>query len=451
MSGKRNPTPYDIAYPHQRQWADDRSRFKIGCMARQVGKDWAAALEGILDCYTHEIRGQPVDWLIASPSERQSLEALDKWKQMARGFGLSIHDYKEERDNQDAVLKSASIVFRKGSRVIAVPGKPETVRGYSANVLMTEFAFFEKPDETWKAILPAITNPLRGGEKKARIISTPNGQGNKFHSLWEKNFVPRGTQPKEWSCHRITIHDAKANGMPIDIEALRSAIDDEQAWLQEEECEFTDASGVLLTYELIGSCESDEATEVAGDGFWDTWTDNPLFIGVDFGRSVDLTAAWTFEQLGDVLHSRELLALRNMPTPEQVQLLNPRVARSRVTAVDYTGPGVGLGDYLVKEHGEYNPDQHMFGKVMLCKATNALNVSMFSKLRMMFQNQRIRVPINRVIREDLHSVYRVPIMSGVAYRAPHSANGHADRCYAAALAGHAANSIPKVSYSIEII
>jgi hypothetical protein len=52
-----------------------------------------------------------------------------------------------------------------GSRVIAVPGKPDTVRGYSANVVLTEFAFFENPDETWRAITPTVTNSRRDQKK----------------------------------------------------------------------------------------------------------------------------------------------------------------------------------------------------------------------------------------------------------------------------------------------
>jgi hypothetical protein len=65
------------------------------------------------------------------------------------------------------------------------------VRGYSANVLLTEFAFFENPDQTWRAILPAVTNPLRGGIKKVRLITTPNGIGNKACDIWSKNYSPQ--------------------------------------------------------------------------------------------------------------------------------------------------------------------------------------------------------------------------------------------------------------------
>ena len=75
----------DHLLPYQKDWARDGSRWKFGLMARQVGKDFSAAFEGMADCAEAEAAGQKVEWLIASPSERQSLEALQKWKAWGGG------------------------------------------------------------------------------------------------------------------------------------------------------------------------------------------------------------------------------------------------------------------------------------------------------------------------------------------------------------------------------
>jgi phage FluMu gp28-like protein len=102
--------------------------------------------------------------------------------------------------------------------------------------------------------------------------------------------------------------------------------------------------------------------------------------------------------------------------------------------LDYTGPGIGMGDYLVKEFGEWNPEKHLMGKIELCTFSNPLKVDVFTKLRMAFERRAVRIPISRLIREDLHSVNRVVTLSGnVTYRAPHTEDGHADRCTALAL------------------
>lgn len=131
-----------------------------------------------------------------------------------------------------------------------------------------------------------------------------------------------------------------------------------------------------------------------------------------------------------------------MSTPDQIDLLRPRITRCQRVCLDYTGPGVGMGDYLVKEFGEYNPDAHRFGKIELVTFNNANKVELFTKLRMSFETAKCRVPINRNIREDLHSICRVVSPQGnITYRAPHNEDGHADRTTAKALAEKArANS-----------
>lgn len=428
-------TPRDLLLPYQRRWADDAARWKIGMMARQTGKDFSSGEEGVRDTFAVELNGGKTTWMIAAPSERQSLESLEKWKEWTAAYKVAIADFQEERDGgSEALLKSATITFPGGSRVIAVPGKPDTVRGFSANILLTEFAFFEDADRTWRAILPSVTNPLRGGEKKVRIISTPNGAGNKFHDLWTKNHQVKGSR---WSTHRVTIHEAVAEGLPIDVEELRASIDDPEGWAQEFECEFIDAAGVLLPYELIALCESAEATEICAPEWWRTTTPFPVDMGIDFGRKRDLTVAWSMESVADLRITREVLGLQGMSTPDQVEVLGPRIRKCRHVAVDYTGPGVGFGDYLVKEFGEWDPEKHRFGKILLCTASQRFNQEIFSKLRIDFERRNARIPVSRIIREDLHSVYRVATKTGVSYRAPHTDTGHADHCYALALCLHA--------------
>jgi phage FluMu gp28-like protein len=442
----KTPSPRDIMLPYQKRWADDESRFKIGCMSRQVGKDFSSAEEGVRDCYLKEMKKEKTTWLIAAPSERQSLESLEKWKEWVEAYKLSIADYAETRDGIEAVLKSAQITFPGGSRVIAVPGKPDTVRGYSANILMTEFAFFEDPDRTWRAILPSVTNPLRGGAKKVRLISTPNGIGNKFHDLWEKNYDPKSKDKsapgkQKWSCHRITIHDAVADGLPVDVDELRESLSDPDGWAQEFECEFMDTSAVLLPYEIIAPCENPLATEIISPEFWAVSNPKePLYLGIDFGRSRNLTVCWTLAEIGGAYRmTREVLTLAKMPTPEQVELLRLRIRPARRVCLDYTGPGVGMGDYLVKEFGEYNPERHQLGKIELCTFTNDLKNDIFPKLRMAFEARNLGIPVSRVIREDLHSVYRITTPSGnITYKAPNTDDSHADRCTGLALAYRAA-------------
>ena len=138
--------------------------------------------------------------------------------------------------------------------------------------------------------------------------------------------------------------------------------------------------------------------------------------------------------------TKEVLTLSKLPTQEQLDILTPRIRQMQRVCYDVTGGGTGLGDLLVERFGEWNPDEHKYGKVELCQFTNALKLDVFPKLRVAFDQRLLGIPVSRVIREDLHSMHRVAMNNGgITYRAPHTSDGHADRCTALALAVKAAS------------
>lgn len=430
-------------FDYQARWLGDGSRFKIGLWARQTGKDYTCAAEAVHDSMNHP----KTLWVMVAAGERQARESLAKAREFAERLDLRVESYEEEpvSRGRNARLKAAEILWSNGSRLLALPGKPETVRGYSANVVLTEFAFHEDPEGIWRAVYPSISNPLRGGVKKLRIITTPNGRGNFFHHLWENS---------EFSKHRLNIHEAVRAGLPLDPEELRRNLNDPEAWAQEYECEFMDNSSILLPYEVIEGCESGEAGEAATvEGL--SRRRGPFFAGIDFGRKQDLTVCWLLERVpwasiedgapppaaGPASAgpwrwvTREVLALRGLSTPEQLTALIPKVARAERICLDYTGAGVGLGDALVKQFREFKPGKHLLGKVELCHFTSALKMELFPRLRSAFEHREVLIPRSRDIREDLHGVHRIISRDGgVSYRASRNADGHSDRATALALA-----------------
>lgn len=412
-------------YPYQQRWLQDESRFKIGLWARQTGKDYTSSAEAIFDMLLRP----KTTWVILAASERQSLETLQKAIEWTEQLNNEIDEQEIRRPHPGALLKAGEIRWSNGSRLIALPARPQTVRGFSANLVLTEFAFHDDPEAIWRAIYPSISNPLRGGKKKLRIISTPNGRDNLFAKLWHTS---------NYSTHRVTIHDAVREGLPIDLEELRSGLNDPEAWQQEYDCNFLDTASVLLPYDLILKNEDHNAT-VAAD-FSQPSAHTRWFAGIDFGRKHDRTVCWMLELVGDVLWTREVLVLDCVPTPEQIEILRSRLNRASRVCFDATGPGLGLGDFLAREFGECTAhDPTSLGKVELCQFNTALKNELFSKLRLVLELHRLRLPFDIEVREDLHSMQRVIQPSGeVAYRAPRTAAGHSDRCTALALALRAA-------------
>jgi phage FluMu gp28-like protein len=447
-SGKTSVSPLDLLLSYQKKWIADTSRFKIGVQSRQTGKSFETACEAVSDCLTDP----GTKWVCLSSGERQAVEWLDKCKEWAEAFNLAIVSYVEDRELAEALMKAAEIRFANGSRIIAIPANPLTARGYSANIILDEFAYHEAPDKIWAAMFPSLTNPLSGTfmdrvramfagedtdikrEMKIRVVSTFNGRENKFFDLWDKR------EENGYSGHLITIHDAVKAGLPIDIEELRTGLDDPDAWAQEYECQPTDTSNVLLPYDLIALGESMDAWEACDPEFWIT-PGNPVFCGIDYGRSNDPTVCWTLEAVGDTLWTREVLVLRNVTTPEQIEILRMRLRRATRASWDYTGPGIGGGDYLKREFHEYDPVKHEFGKIELCTFTLGFKRELFPKLRRKFEAPtKLRIPISRQVREDLHAMQQVVTNGEYNYWAPRTRLGHSDRCTALALAVRAAGT-----------
>jgi len=451
-------SPLDLLLPYQRTWSLDASRFKIGVWARQTGKSFTSAEEAVENSLVDPGPG----WVCLSAGERQALEWLAKAKDWAEAFRLAVETYAEDRAASEALLKSAEIRFQNGARIIAIPANPSTARGYSMNVILDEFAYHEKPDEIWAAMFPSIANPLAGTfmqrvrslyageptdatrELKIRVVSTFNGRDNKFFELWDRR------EQNGFSGHLVDIQRAVQDGLPADVELLRAGLDDPDAWAQEFECHPIDTSNVLLPYDLIALAESADATESAGDDFFEV-RGNPVFCGIDFGRSNDPTVCWTLERIGDLLWTREILVLHGVETPDQVNILRRRINRANRVCVDYTGPGIGFGDYLRREFGAYDPEAHEFGKIELCTFTVRFKRELFPTLRRQFTAPtRLRIPIARAVREDLHAMQQVLNNGEYNYWAPRTRLGHSDRCTALALGARAAGAL-RTPYSAVLI
>jgi phage FluMu gp28-like protein len=425
-------TPLEALLPYQRRWIEDESRFKMGLWSRQSGKSTACAAEVVRDA----LRVPGTTWVLASAGERQALELMEKVRTWSDAFNTSLADYAEERRAGEALLKRAEATWPNGSRVLALPANAKTIRGYSANVVLDEFAFYEDAEALWRALYPAITSPFgRGGRKKLRIVTTPNGPGNKAHELWTGGAA-------EFSRHKVTIYDAVAQGLEIDVEALRRGLGDPEGWAQEFECQFLDSRRVLLPYELIAKCEHASAAVTGID-----WANPPrgrhLYLGLDFARRQDLSVLWVLEEFRGCLWTREVLCMAGLSSPEQAAEIRRRLRGARRLCLDSTGPGTGLADWLISEFGELDKG----GKVDACHFTLPFKRELFGTLRLAFERELVRVPVNREVREDLHLWTRGVTRGGeVTYTAPHAVTEggqrtHGDRAVALALALRASGGV----------
>lgn len=404
-----------ILYGYQRRWFDDRSRFKIGKFARQTGKTFTTTLETIDDSFEHVIKQARTRWVILSRGERQAKEAMDEGVKIhAKAYGLTFDELEPTYDIGAVSYKALEVAFPHGSRITALPANPDTARGFSANVFLDEFAFHKDSGAIWKALFPVIS-----ADWKLRICSTPNGKSGKFYE------IDTG-KDEAWSRHSVDIYQAVEDGLPRDIDALRTAIGDEDAWAQEFELKYLDEASAWLSYDLISSVEDERAGDPSG------YQGGPCYVGRDIGRRNDLHVIYVLEEVGDVLWERERIEQKRATFAEMDEAFDDVMERYRVAraCVDQTGMGEKVVEDAQRQHGSRVEGVLFTGSSKLIMATAG---------KERFEDRTVRIAEgDNKLRADLHKLRKVASASGAPRFVAERDDDHADRTWALFLAINAA-------------
>ena len=406
-------------YGFQSRWLLDRSRFKIGLMARQIGKSFTVALE-VVD----EAMETGENWVLLSSGERQSKELMEKVKMHCKAYMLAASDIQVDVfDANDVKYTMLTIVLPNGARIIGLPANPDTARGFTANVVLDEFAFHKDSDKIWAALFPTISRGF-----KIRIVSTPQGLGNRFHRLC--------TGDNDWSKHTVDIYQAVADGVPHNIDELRKGIDDPDSWAQEFEVKFIDEASAWLTYEMISACQTDTLTKEYEYGDVNESViekikqslQGRLFAGFDISRRRDLTVLDIEDQVGDVFWNRGIIVFPHVRLTEQKEMLWKLMDKLRIEriCIDSTGLGLSLGEDTVNKYGL---------QAEAVEFTNSVKKDLAVRTHNVFEDRLTRIPVCQKLRDDLHAVKKTTTAAGnVRFDAERTDLGHADRFWAKSLA-----------------
>lgn len=187
---------------------------------RQGGKSQVASLKAI-HCAAYQ-PGSLV--LVVSPSQRQSGELfrriLEMWKLMGRPIPSDAENL-------------SSLVLTNGSRIIALPGDPETVRGHAAARLLIIDEASRVSDDLMVAARPMLA--VSRGQLLA--ISTPRGR----RGWWFRAATEAGNG---WEVTTIRA-DQNPRLSKDFLDGERSDMTDLD-YRQEYECEFVDGAGSLF-------------------------------------------------------------------------------------------------------------------------------------------------------------------------------------------------------------
>src|SRR5215211_2410223 len=151
--------------------------------------------------------------LLLSPGLRQSVELFRKVTDVYQAAGQPVPAEAE------SVLR---IELENGSRIVALPGKEGTIRGYSGVRLLIFDEASRVPDGLYHACRPMLA--VSGGRLVA--LSTPFGKRGWWHQEW--------TEGQRWE--RVKITGEQCPRIPAEFLAQERASLPDWVYRQEYEC-----------------------------------------------------------------------------------------------------------------------------------------------------------------------------------------------------------------------
>ena len=361
--------------------------------SRRVGLSWAEAADDAL--YAAADAGDDV-WYIGYNKEMAE-EFINDCAWWVRKYALAAGAVEEELiSDEDKDILTFRIRFASGHKVVALSSRPSNLRGKQGRVVIDEAAFHDDLLELLKAAMALL---MWGGQ--VRIISTHNGDQNPFNTLIQD--VRAGKKP--YSLHRVTLDDARAEGLYRRIclvtgEAWTEA--GEEQWRAElvasygaaadEElfCIPSQGGGTYLARVIIERCMADgipvlrwnrphefavlpDHIRQAEAKDWCETNLQPLlaaldskrrhYFGEDFARNGDLTVISPLaEEQGLRYRQPFVVELSNIPFKEQEFILFyivDRLPRFTFGKLDARGNGQYLAEVAMQRYGASRIEQVM--------------------------------------------------------------------------------------------
>ncbi len=387
---------------YQARWAADDSQLKIGEKSRRIGLTWAEAADDVLIAARSRDSGGMNVYYIGYNMDMaiEFIEACAMWSRVVAAAASAIEEGEEVfvDGNDERAIKTYTIRFASGFRIVALSSRPANLRGKQGVVVIDEAAFHGALDELLKAALALL---IWGG--RVRVISTHDGDQNPFNELLTEIRAGR----RKGSIHRITFTEAVDQGLYRRV-CMRRGMD----WTAEGEVEWkaevyafygeaaaeeldvipSQGSGAWLSSALIEArmadapvlrytCPRDfeQLPDAERHQITQAWLDaevEPLcrsldpklqsVFGFDFGRSGDLSVLAP-AQITQQLRRRVPFAieLRNVPHRQQEQILFfvvERLPQFVKGALDARGNGHALAEFAAQKFGWTRIELVMFSE-----------------------------------------------------------------------------------------
>ena len=201
----------------------DADRIALNC-CRQSGK---STISGLLALHTAVYTPGSLS-LLLSPSLRQSSELFQVVK---RFYGAIAQDAPARRES------ALRLELRNGSRIISLPGKEATIRGYAGvNLLIVDEAS-RVPDDLFHALSPMLA--VSNG--RLILLSTPFGKRGFYFNTWDSG--------EDWHKIKITAEQCPRISPEFLVREKKSM----PRWFysQEYECSFEESCAAVFDWTAI--------------------------------------------------------------------------------------------------------------------------------------------------------------------------------------------------------
>ena len=402
----------DVLYQYQTEYNNRLDKLDITNKSRQIGfTSGCIAPKALTRCIVDGI-----DQMLISTSQRQAnvlMSYVEKWWER-----YAKYIYPEFRLVKDSVTVKS---FNNGKSIYSLPPKPETIRGFAGDIRFDEFALMKEDRKCFEALLPSI---VKKKQFQISISSTPLGQSNMFFEIFNDSV-------KYPDFHRQTIncYDAIKLGCEMDLDIIKRNYD-EESFRQEFLCEFIDESTSYFTYELLRACISDYNS-----------FNGTCYIGIDIGRTHDLTAIAVIYLIGDVFYLKECEVLRNVDFRTQKDTIKRTIQENNAERVliDKGAIGMQLAEELENE---------LFNCEGVQMNTNFKN-EIVTNCKKIMEQGNFRMPDDREILTDFHAIKRSTTLANISFDSPRDKRGHGDRAWAIMTGIYAAKEIDNIHCYIE--
>ena len=386
-------SPFELLLPYQKKIFLDDNPFCACLMSRQSGKSFTIAAKAVYKSITTPNNLT----VIVSVNQRSADELLRKvknWALACKTFS-NLVDFSEN---------ASSVTFNNGSRVISLPANPASLRGWSGDVILDEFAMIENDEEIFQAVLPVITSKMTGKQKTLTICSTPTSLDTQFSKIWHTN-------DSSWSKHRYTIYECVEKGLKADPELLKQIVNDDLVFQTEYMCEFASGAGTAFPNEWLTDISYDELP-----------SGGKYYLGFDVARHNDFSALVVCYAKDKDLYVVDIVKLKDTNYSEQLKVVQNLNNKYKFFA-GFTD-ACGIGNMIAEEiQRSINP------KIKGYTWNGNNKTILHDNLRTLIQNRNFHVykELVELVKNDFANVRRYISSTGkISYSAPHSKDGHSD-------------------------